>query len=156
MWLLCTHARTLEESYLQATVQEIEEMIQAGQLRHPIKIQIPVETQDDLGQQSTEFQDLYDLDDKVRAEIVPLSGREYVAAKQVVAEVTTRMKIRFLPDVVPTCRILRPVQDDTHSPPETTEETRPSERAAVSHTDVCAAVRRGISPWQLKYSESIT
>lgn len=87
-------------------------MMQAGKLRHVISIQRPVLTQDNLGQQSTSFEDLYT---GVRAEIVPLSGREYVAAKQVNAEVTTRMTIRRLPRVEADCRVVRVIEEDSPS-----------------------------------------
>lgn len=79
-------------------------MIQAGILREVIDIEQPVLQQDELGQRSPSFELLYE---NVRAAIVPLSGREYVAAKQVAAEITTRITIRRLPGIVPTCRVLR-------------------------------------------------
>jgi head-tail adaptor len=60
----------------------------------------------------TSFSTIYE---DIRAEIVPLSGREYIAARQVVADVTTRINIRRLPLVTANCRILRTIEDD--SPP---------------------------------------
>lgn len=95
-------------------------MIQAGILRHVITIQKPVIGQDDTGQPSTSFEDLYT---NIRAAVVPLSGREYVAAKQVVAEITTRVTIRRLPNIEPYCRILRTVVEPSQdSPPTETQE----------------------------------
>lgn len=89
-------------------------MIQAGILRHVISIQRPVATQDQLGQPSTQFADVLT---GVRAAIVPLSGREYVSARQVVADVTTRITVRRFPEslIDPTCRILHTIVED--SPP---------------------------------------
>lgn len=84
----------------------------AGLLRHVVKIQRPVVTQDDAGQQSTTFEDLYV---GVRAQIVPLSGREFVAASQVFAEMTTRMTIRWLPGIDASCRVIRSVEEDSPS-----------------------------------------
>lgn len=87
-------------------------MTQAGEFRHVIEIQAPVEEQDTAGQMDTGFSMIYE---DVRAKIEPLSGREYIAARQVVAEVTTRIKIRRLPLVVADCRIIHTIEDD--SPP---------------------------------------
>lgn len=42
----------------------------------------------------------------VPAEIVPLSGREFVAAQSTQAGVTTRMTIREIPGVLPAMRVL--------------------------------------------------
>lgn len=90
-------------------------MMQAGNLRQVVKIQKPVIVQDPAGQQSSDYADLYTC---VRAQIVPLSGREYVAAKQVAADVTTRISIRRLPGIDPTCRVVRIIESDD---PPTTE-----------------------------------
>lgn len=81
-------------------------MIQAGVLRHVITIQRPVQTQDETGQMSTEYETVLC---NVRAAIVPLSGREYVAARQVAAEVSTRITVRYYAEIDATCRILRAV-----------------------------------------------
>lgn len=83
-------------------------MIQAGILRDVITIQRPVLQQDAAGQQSTAYEDLHT---EVRAAVVPLSGREYVTAQQVAAEVTTRITTRRYPSVVPTCRVLRTITE---------------------------------------------
>lgn len=88
---------------------EGEEMIQAGMLREVIVIQSPVEIQDSLGQLDIAYETLYE---DVRAQIVPLSGREYITAKQVMADVTTRMMIRRIPNVTPNCRIVRTITTD--------------------------------------------
>lgn len=87
-------------------------MIQAGILRHVVKIQEPITTQDEAGQDTAGFRDLYT---DVRAAIVPLSGREFVSARQVVAEVTTRITIRRVKGVTAACRVVRIIESD--SPP---------------------------------------
>lgn len=92
--------------------------MQAGRLRHPVVIQRPVLVQDEAGQQSTQFEDLYGLDVGLRAEIVPLFGREYIAAKQVNAEITTRITIRRLPNIEPDCRVVRFLEDGESPPTE--------------------------------------
>lgn len=84
--------------------------MQAGRLRHVITIQQPSEEQDTAGQMSTAYVNLHE---GIRAEIVPLSGREYVAARQVNASVTTRITIRKYRDVEPACRVLREIGCDT-------------------------------------------
>lgn len=86
--------------------------MQAGQLRHVVTIQRPAPVQDAVGQESAEYVDLYT---NVRAGVYPLSGREYVAAQQVAAEVTTRILIRYQPNINAGCRVLRENEDD--SPP---------------------------------------
>jgi len=90
-------------------------MIQAGILRDVITIQRPVLEQDATGQQVTVYEDLYA---EVRAAVTPLSGREYIAAKQVAAEVTTRITMRRLTSITATCRVLRVIESDD---PPTTE-----------------------------------
>lgn len=90
-------------------------MIQAGQFRHPVRIQQPVSTQDELGQMEPSFEDMFPDDPDIRAEIAPLSGREFVAARQVHADVTTRITLRRYPGVEASCRIVRTIEDD--SPP---------------------------------------
>lgn len=42
---------------------------------------------------------------KARAEIDPLRGREYLAGKQVLAEVTHRVSIRYIKGIKPTMRV---------------------------------------------------
>jgi len=85
---------------------------QAGEFREVIDIQLPVETQDTAGQMDTAYENLYT---GVRAGIVALSGREYQAAMQINAEITTRIKIRYRRGIVSNCRILHTIEDD--SPP---------------------------------------
>lgn len=85
-------------------------MIQAGILRDVIDIQKPVEIQDSSGAMDTAFETIYS---EVRANVYPLSGNEYVSAQQIVAGVTTRITIRRLPNIDPTCRIVRSLYDDS-------------------------------------------
>lgn len=81
--------------------------MQAGQLRDVIDIQVPVEMLDTAGQADTSYDNLYS---DVRANIAPLSGREYIAARQIHEEITTRIKTRFYPEVTANCRIVRTVE----------------------------------------------
>jgi SPP1 family predicted phage head-tail adaptor len=85
-------------------------MIQAGQFRHVVQIEAQSTTLDDYGQQSLQFVPIHT---GVRAQIVPLSGREYVSARQVMAEVTTRVTIRHVDGVEPTMRLTHPESDDS-------------------------------------------
>jgi SPP1 family predicted phage head-tail adaptor len=82
--------------------------MQAGKLRHVVDIQVPTEALDTYGQEDTAFTVLHS---QVRAEIVPLSGREYIAARQVAADITTRITIRHYPGVTPKCRVVRVTED---------------------------------------------
>jgi SPP1 family predicted phage head-tail adaptor len=103
-------SRSHAQAFVQAQAEgSAQVMIQAGQLRQVITIQRPVATQDGTGQESAQFEDLYA---DIRAEVSPLSGNEYVAARQVNAEVTTRMMIRRLPDVDARCRVVRTITCD--------------------------------------------
>lgn len=87
-------------------------MIQAGQLRDVIHIQKPVDVQDTTGQMDTAFETIHE---DVRAEVHPLSGREYISADQIAADITTRITIRRIPGIEPNQRIIRVVEED--SPP---------------------------------------
>lgn len=72
-------------------------------LRHRVTIQRAKEAQNSFGEPVLEWQDV----GKVWARVEDLSGREYFAARQVaVAEVTTRVTIRWRDDVKPSMRIL--------------------------------------------------
>jgi len=74
-----------------------------GELRHRITIQKTTTIQDEAGQPIETWQDVC----TVWAKIEDLSGREYLAAKQVLAnEVTTRITIRWRNDVEPTMRVI--------------------------------------------------
>lgn len=64
-----------------------------SRLRHKITIQHYESTQDPVS--GEDLQDWVDLFPDVRAEIVPLSVREFIAAGAEQAEVTTRMTIRY-------------------------------------------------------------
>jgi head-tail adaptor len=85
---------------------------QAGEFRDVIVIQRPVAVQDTFGQEDISYEV---FEEDVRARITPLSGHEYIAARQVVADVTTRIKIRRIPGIEPSFRIVRTIEDD--SPP---------------------------------------
>lgn len=76
--------------------------MQAGTLRHLITLQRSTEVQDTAGQIEQDYEDI----ETVRASIEPLSGREYIAAQQVQAEVTTRIQVRYRPGFDATARIL--------------------------------------------------
>ena len=73
-----------------------------GKLKHRVILQRKEITEDELKQQTETWVDFA----YVWAEVQPLSGREYFAAKQENAEVTTRITIRHLKDVKPDMRVL--------------------------------------------------
>ncbi len=75
----------------------------AGKLRHRMTLQKKVLTQDpQSGAFVTTWQDL----DTVPTSIEPLSAREYVAAGQVDSKVTTRITIRYRPDISSDMRLV--------------------------------------------------
>lgn len=75
--------------------------MQAGRLRHRLQLQQLQAVQDtDDGTVAEAWADV----DTVWAEIVPLSGRELMAAASVQASVNTRITIRWREGVVPTMR----------------------------------------------------
>lgn len=65
-------------------------------LRHRITLQQPIETQNTYGEPEIRWQN---VSTGVWAEIEPLRGREYFAAKQINAEVEARIKIRYRNDL---------------------------------------------------------
>lgn len=81
--------------------------MRAGKLRHRIRIERRVQGQDlGTGEMLTDTWAL--VADDVPAEIVPLSGREFVAGGGVQAGVDTRITIRYLGDVFTAMRVVNP------------------------------------------------
>lgn len=76
--------------------------MRAGELRHRITIQRAVEVSDDLKTPTVTWQDVA----TVWAAVEPLSGREYLLAQNVNAELTVRIRIRYRPGVTPGMRVL--------------------------------------------------
>lgn len=79
--------------------------MEAGRLNKRITIQEPVMQQ----QPHSGSMEIVDWKDKycdIAAEIVPLSVKEFIAAKQINSEVQTRITIRHRPGISPTHRIL--------------------------------------------------
>ncbi|HBR1869575.1 TPA: phage head closure protein [Klebsiella pneumoniae] len=75
----------------------------AGKLRHRIVLQAPVKTQNpDTGAVINSWQDVATL----WAEVSALSAREFIAAQASQGEMTTRITIRYRPDVTRKHRIL--------------------------------------------------
>lgn len=66
-----------------------------GNLRHRVSLQQKTITEDALKQQSETWMNIA----TVWAVIEPLSGREYFAAKQINAEISVRITLRYLPGV---------------------------------------------------------
>ena len=74
----------------------------SGKLRHRVTVEGLTETQDASG----DVVKSYTVLGSVWAAIEPLSGREYFQAQQVVSEATSRIRLRYLPGVVPSSRVL--------------------------------------------------
>ena len=78
--------------------------MKAGILRHRITLQSLTTTQDPVTGETTPTWTDFAAD--VPAEVVPLSGREFLSAAATQAEVSARMTIRYQPGVLPTMRVL--------------------------------------------------
>lgn len=75
--------------------------MRSGKLRHRITIQRPIETQGSTGEMSVIWSDFAD----VAASIEPLRGREFWAAKEIQAQVSTRIRIRYCEGVTPKMQV---------------------------------------------------
>ena len=76
--------------------------MRAGRLRHRITIQQVTEGQDETGAVTETWNEFA----TVWADMEPIAGKEYFAAKQTMAETTHRIRIRYLSGVVPKMRVL--------------------------------------------------
>jgi SPP1 family predicted phage head-tail adaptor len=75
--------------------------MQAGQLRHPVTIQELTTSLNDYGETVEAWSDW----ENVFAEIKPQSSREFQRAKQLQADATHVLKIRYLPGVTSGMRV---------------------------------------------------
>lgn len=76
--------------------------LDAGRLRHRVRIEQPVETQDSVsGSIEIEWQEVV----TVWAGIEPVSAKEFVAAQSETSKINTRIFIRYRPDVSANMRI---------------------------------------------------
>ena len=76
--------------------------ITAGMLREPLTIQRKVAVSDGMGGQAIQWIDLA----TIKAQVVPLSGREAVQAMQLQASITHRVYMRYRADLTPADRIV--------------------------------------------------
>lgn len=77
--------------------------MRAGQLRHKVIIQAKtVAGRDSKGGEVIDWVPFA----TVRANVVPLRGREYVAVRQAQVELQVRIEMRYLPGVTPVMRVL--------------------------------------------------
>lgn len=77
-------------------------MMRSGSLRHRIEIQHLVQGEDEYGDPVVEWQTFAN----VWAEVLDLKGREFWQAAQVQSEVTTRVRIRYLPGIESSMRVV--------------------------------------------------
>lgn len=75
--------------------------MQLGRLKHNVTLQTRVVTPNAVGEGAISYVDLAD----VWASVEPLTGRELFAAQTVQADVTTRIRLHYRSDVVPTMRV---------------------------------------------------
>ena len=76
--------------------------MKAGSLRHRITFESLTTELDSDGAASETWADAFGQ--KFSAEIVPLSGRELMAAQSMQSKVTTRIKVRYFPGIVASMR----------------------------------------------------
>ena len=79
-------------------------MLKAGRLRHRVTIEALTLTQDSTTGEVTESWTAFAAN--LPAEVAPVSVREFISARQIQAEVTTMILIRFLPGLRPDMRIV--------------------------------------------------
>jgi SPP1 family predicted phage head-tail adaptor len=84
--------------------------MQAGRLRHRVTIEELLIGQDSDGAVEETWAP---IGAPVSAEILPLSGREMLAAAALQSKVATRIVIRYRPNFTPTAHPLRVVHRDT-------------------------------------------
>lgn len=77
-------------------------MVNAGEMRHVVRIERQTEDQESSGQLTEEWE----LVAQRRAAIVRTTGREVFAAQQQAARVPTLFRLRFIADVMPSMRLL--------------------------------------------------
>ena len=76
--------------------------MRVGPLRHRATIQSYAKTRDAYGAEVETWSDFAD----VWASIEPLIGREYMAAKQLTADVSHKIRIRYIEGLSPTMRVV--------------------------------------------------
>ena len=76
--------------------------MQAGKLDQRVTIQRLVEGVDDYGQPINEWQDV----GSYWAAVEPLQGREFVALQAAVSEITARVRMRWVPGIHATMRVI--------------------------------------------------
>ena len=74
----------------------------AARLRHRITIEVMTVIRDEIGGVQEVWTPLHA---SVPADIVPLSGREFIAAQSTQSLVTTRITIRYQPGILPAMRL---------------------------------------------------
>lgn len=79
--------------------------LRAGKLRHMVTFQVPTVEVDSNGEQTETWVDAFDSV-AFPAAILPLSGRELIAAAQVHAEVATRILLQYIPGILPEMRVV--------------------------------------------------
>lgn len=76
--------------------------MKAGELRHRVTIQQKAVSQDAIGGQVETWSTVT----TVWAAVEPLAGRDYMEGKRLVAEVSTRVRMRYRAGVVPEMRVV--------------------------------------------------
>lgn len=73
----------------------------AGSYRHPVTIQKQVSTTNDYGEKIFDWEDVI----TVKAGIYPISGKDYISAVEVNSEITTKINLRYVPNITADMRV---------------------------------------------------
>jgi SPP1 family predicted phage head-tail adaptor len=76
--------------------------MRSGPLRHKVTIRTYTKSRDSYGAEVETWADFAE----VWASVEPLIGREYMASKQISAEVSHKIRMRYIPGLLPTMKIL--------------------------------------------------
>jgi len=79
-----------------------DQSVKIGELRNRITLQEYTISKDSFGAETETWSDVA----QVWASIEPLSGREYFAAQQINAQISTKVTIRYRAGIKPTMRVL--------------------------------------------------
>lgn len=92
--------------------------MQPGKLRHRVDIQVKPQTQDEYGEPTTAYTNVWSA---VPAAIESLTGREFYAAQMINAEINAKITIRWREGITAMHRIVHQTREQAAlSPPEQT------------------------------------
>lgn len=76
--------------------------MRSGNLKHKIDFTTPVKTKNDLG----EKEETFEVVTSAYANIIPINSREYFASKQVNADITHKIELRYIDGITTKMQIV--------------------------------------------------